>query len=1287
VRGRARRSWATLVAVAVVAAAFASVSAVGRSEGRQVERPRAALRPAPGAAVQEVTLITGDRVRLAPAGGGRRTVTVIPANGRATPYRVTHRGDDTSVIPADVEALVPRRLDPALFDVTALIRDGYGEESALPLIVAARPGAAEAPPGTTAVRRLESIDALAVRAPAADAGQLGRALERFATATLRGARAPAAFDGVEKIWLDSRVRPDLTESVPQIGAPEVWQGGHDGTGVTVAVLDTGIDAEHPSLAGSVAESRSFTGEPDAGDRSGHGTHVASTIAGDAPDMRGVAPGATLLNGKVLGDTGFGQASWIIDGMEWAAAEQQADVVNMSLGGRSAGAGDLMVEALDRLSADHGTLFVVAAGNDGCDECVGSPGIADRALTVGAVDDDDALAPFSSRGPVEDPFAVKPDATAPGVGIVAARARGSELGDPVDDLRTSMSGTSMATPHVAGAAALLLHSRPDMSGEAIKAALTSTATAAQGVSVFAQGAGRIDAARAVRAGVVVEGGSLSFGHFAYPHTGRPLVRRTVTYRNRGAAPIELELEASALDEDGNAPADGVLALPSQVTVPAGGTADVEVALDPTRAAAGLYAGVLLARSAAGDLLRTSLAFHIEPQLFELRVRGIARDGRAAAGGFAVLNVEDGRLAQRFFRGADGPCTSEPSGTVPCVRVPRGTYSVTGTVFTVPPDKPSTEWQYVSRNVSIVGRPEVEITHDTEIVLDARKAEEVEVETPAHETRANLGAAHEITLYRAPEHGPAYTDSNVLPPGTVAEEKFFLQPAPRVRHGQLAAITRWRLDAPTIRFQSLGRQGRMLEPEYYNPVWHSDNSWQYPRFDGRRTLRVVDAGAGTAEETQRRDLEGALALVRRSDHISVPRQSANAGAAGAVMIAVANDRPGSDLDAGEVHVALTIPTVRLSGEEGTELRRRLAAGHAFVRATGIVASPYRYDLVLAEDGRIAADQRHVVRPRDLARLDMRYHAAAGAETTFSEASYPFQSWQDASMTMELPVLGGAREREMYVTAQPGSRWAHSLTTPERPSGMIWPRPPAEDVTLRKPSVVRRPGERSTIDWFRQPLAPGLDPELPLLRERDLMRIAMAAFVDQAGHAGLAVTSPFPHGYTTDFRMYEDDRLLAQTDLIANGVLDVAPGPARYRIEYDVVNDTPWARLSTHSHGTWTFASARPPSGVIATPPLLTIGLDADVDLRNALRDDRLVIRVAHQPGAPAVPLRAPALDASYDDGTRWTPVRKLRALGGGRWRAKLPRAPNGARAVSLRVRAEDRAGNAATQQIVRAYALRR
>ncbi|MFI2467992.1 S8 family serine peptidase [Streptomyces globisporus] len=148
----------------------------------------------------------------------------------------------------------------------------------------------------------------------------------------------------------------------------------------MAVLDTGADQSHPDLAGRVTAAEDFSGSGSTADKFGHGTHVASVVggsgvgSGSGSTPRGVAPGAWLLVGKVLGDDGFGSSSQVIAGMEWAV-EQGADVVTMSLGSSGASDGtDPMSLALNDLSRRSGALFVVAAGNDGEQgtRTVGSP---------------------------------------------------------------------------------------------------------------------------------------------------------------------------------------------------------------------------------------------------------------------------------------------------------------------------------------------------------------------------------------------------------------------------------------------------------------------------------------------------------------------------------------------------------------------------------------------------------------------------------------------------------------------------------------------------------------------------------------------------------------------------------------------------------------------------------------------------------------------------------------------------------------------------------------------------
>jgi subtilisin family serine protease len=460
-----------------------------------VSPPAGATNTVPAVQSSVVTLVTGDRVVF----GKHGQVSVRPAAGRKRmSFATSTERGHLIVVPADALGLVGSgRVDRRLFDVTALRDAGFDDAHAdeLPLI-AQYDGAA--PEGSRQVRTIPGARAGVLRAPKRTMADFWRRV---------------AAGGVAKLWLDGWRQLSLDVSVPQVGAPQLWQSGYTGTGVTVAILDSGIDATHPDLVGQVAGVRDFTGSVVVGDPVGHGTHVASTIAGTGAASngryRGVAPGAKLLDARVCERRGC-QESAILAGMQWAA-ERGARVVNLSLGSADRPGVDPIEEAVNRLSAEHNMLFVVSAGNDGeLHLPVSSPSTADAALSVGAVDKSDRLADFSSRGPRPGDGVLKPDVTAPGVGIVAARSATGTIGTPVGDRYTQLSGTSMAAPHVAGAASLLMHAHPDWPAARVKAALTGTAVPASGVSPLAQGAGRVDVAKAVNATVTSEPVSLGLG---------------------------------------------------------------------------------------------------------------------------------------------------------------------------------------------------------------------------------------------------------------------------------------------------------------------------------------------------------------------------------------------------------------------------------------------------------------------------------------------------------------------------------------------------------------------------------------------------------------------------------------------------------------------------------------------------------------------------------------------------------------------------------------------------------
>ncbi len=334
--------------------------------------------------------------------------------------------------------------------MTALVEAEYDDASTAshPVIIDYGRGATAAAESRsaslTAAKRTLTVPMLGVAAFRADKDR-ARAFWDDLTKDDADGAPDALTDGAVRVDLDGRVEAALEHSVPQIHAPEAWAAGFDGTGTTVAVLDTGYDPTHPDLAGKVSESSNFTSDAGVADGNGHGTHVASTIAGTgaASDRlrRGVAPGADLIVGKVLTDGGWGADSWVLAGMQWAV-QQHADVVSMSLGGDADDGTHPLAKALDELSASSGTLFVVAAGNAGpSPSTVSSPGSADAALTVGAVDGNDAMAGFSSRGPRILNGGLKPEVSAPGVDITAPAPQG-----PTSDPRwTSTTPPSAGRP--------------------------------------------------------------------------------------------------------------------------------------------------------------------------------------------------------------------------------------------------------------------------------------------------------------------------------------------------------------------------------------------------------------------------------------------------------------------------------------------------------------------------------------------------------------------------------------------------------------------------------------------------------------------------------------------------------------------------------------------------------------------------------------------------------------------------------------------------------------------------
>lgn len=280
--------------------------------------------------------------------------------------------------------------------------------------------------------------------------------------------AMAARADVSTVSSD-KPQPVLTLDVsrPLIRA-DMMPAGITGAGVAVAVVDSGVDASHPDIAAVVGAQQDMSGSAVTRDDLGHGTHVAGIIASQNPTFRGVAPGASIIDIRMVDGSNLAQASWATAALA-AAVTSGADVANNSWGfsHRNGAWVDpngtcVLCTAADQAEA-LGVVVVVSAGNEGDDICgsydtiIRCPGIARNVITVGATDDSDNLALFSSTGETPD-GRLKPEVSAPGVGIASLQATTAMLpgSSPVQPGIISAGGTSMAAPHIAGVCALILN---------------------------------------------------------------------------------------------------------------------------------------------------------------------------------------------------------------------------------------------------------------------------------------------------------------------------------------------------------------------------------------------------------------------------------------------------------------------------------------------------------------------------------------------------------------------------------------------------------------------------------------------------------------------------------------------------------------------------------------------------------------------------------------------------------------------------------------------------------------
>ena len=419
-------------------------------------------------------------------------------------------------------------------------------------------------------------------------------LDMGAVLTGSGAQfdALAADDNVTSLTEDGQVTSTMAITTQSTGANQLWAaqdgsskfGGLTGAGIGVVVIDSGI-GQHPDIERRVRARRDFLADTSGpADAYGHGTHVAGIIAGSGGGSRsadgtayvGMAPGAELVSLRVLDGTGNGYVSDVILALEWAIknkARYKLRVVNVSLGHAATEtyATDPMALAVER-AVSAGLVVVASAGNLGKSAdgtplvgAVVSPGFTPGALTVGALNtrgtvarSDDAVASYSSRGPVGDPddsstWEVKPDLVAPGNAIIATGLPGTYLYDTLTDRHVTgaaggtyltLSGSSMATAVVSGAVAQLLQSTPDLTPAQVKFLLQVTAQHVEGAGLIEQGAGSLNVPLAV---ATAQAGSLDAAPSAVKIGGEMITAGGMAFLSKKTAG---QFDASSVSVLGN-----------------------------------------------------------------------------------------------------------------------------------------------------------------------------------------------------------------------------------------------------------------------------------------------------------------------------------------------------------------------------------------------------------------------------------------------------------------------------------------------------------------------------------------------------------------------------------------------------------------------------------------------------------------------------------------------------------------------------------------------------------------
>ncbi|WP_417877947.1 S8 family serine peptidase [Vibrio sp.] len=1022
-----------------------------------------------GAKGVEFTLITGDKVSAVVSNTGELGgIRMLNKDGVEIVTSVFKRGKDTYLVPAKAQSFVDSRvIDLELFNINKLYKSGYDDASTdhLPVIIeypdgslagAATPTVIE---GTSLTGEIELIDS----------ASFGIAKDK-AEAVWENLTQDGRIEGV---WLDAviyghkqSVGTTLTPTVPLTGAWGNAANAFNGEGVTVAVLDTGYDVEHNDLQGQVISSKDFSYSSNGvDDLNGHGTHTASTIAGTGYESNGywagMAPGADLLIGKVLSNSGGGSTSGIINGMIWAV-ESGADIVNMSLGGSATACEGPMVNIVEAYRDK--ALFVISAGNSYTRETVGSPGCAPSALTVAALDRDNQTAMFSSRGPSPDGHSAKPDIGSQGVDVMAAASGG--VGS---NAYRSLSGTSMSAPHVAGGAAIVLQARPELSPVQLKRVLTSSVFDNDS-HVLEQGAGPMDVNRAITQPVIAAP-NVELGRFVDVSSASS-VDAYVTLTNISNSDVSYKLSMDLIGEDGKTKLPATVAGLGikSVTVPANGSVDVPVWIEPQvalrdgayGAITGRIKGVSIGQS--DEQITVPVSFWIQPSEVELTLNAYDNRGKPATNisKAYIINEEDDWGQALYFNNGQAS-----------ISLPKGNYSVISHIVTYDNDS---DFGGLPESAAQMAYLDHKVTSDTVLTFDAGMAQKVEFKTdkPIDTQGFSFGFT-----YALDDHKVAKLAAIDLMPDYVENMYLWSQG----HDSRFRSFVSTHATAPeTVMTMENGQK------------LHTVAQGLAVGFDGKGTAEVVPVGeGGYSTDWNQFDLAGKIALFQNPYYITsyMVKSALDRGAIGVLFY-----RPGTN---GRYKTAITgIPTkpvVGLSAEEGEVLFAEIQQGRNKVSwsGTSVDRTPYTYQLHHITEGHNKGGLIRV-HDKDLYHISAAYHAQGEERPVFRDMMAQTNSTGEFYSTGSPQMLIAPVVRDEYYTATSKNTWTNVV--------MQGSRIQSDGAYFDGPRIMPAGGEEETT-WLKGPKGASLNTSYYSVGSRDTNLISwnFAQFGDASGHDAIA------------------------------------------------------------------------------------------------------------------------------------------------------------------------------------------